>query len=161
MEPMSRPASLRPSSSPILARQKQTGGKKLELDWEHIELSNNHNANTDFNIMDLTHLRIQLVEAERLGKTSAVRKIRREISRIQENQLAIHATFCGGCGYYQHNCRCEGLEEGSRSTKYRRRTYRKAAVRVLHRILNQVHEEILAEEKAQEDFNKRNRKGNR
>ena len=132
---MSRPASLKPNHSPILARRKETGGKKLELDWDNIELSDNHRANTEYNILELLQLRRQLVAAEEAGRVSAVRKIRREISRAQENQLGIHSTFCGGCGYHLHNCRCEGLEEGSRSTRYRRRQHKAAAIRVLHRIL--------------------------
>jgi hypothetical protein len=140
---VSRPASLRPSSSPILAKKKQTGGKKLELDWEQIELSDNHKMNTQFNIMDLRRLQRELQDAETSGRDSAAKKIRRQISRMQENQLAIHHTWCGGCGNYLHNCRCGGIDSHlSKSTQYRRKRKEKEAIDIVHRILQRVRDDI-------------------
>lgn len=145
---MARPASLKPSSSPILARKKQTGGKKLGLDWEHIELSENHKANTEFNLLILLQLRRELIAAEEAGKYSKVKKLRREISSLQENQLAIHSTFCGGCGYHLHNCRCGGLTPTkSKSTEYRKRRAKRQAIDRVHSILLQVRKEIDGEAK--------------
>lgn len=107
---MSRPAEFRTSRSPFVRRTDREG-KKLELDFEIIEFSNNHKLNAEMNLESLHDLRLQLVAAEKAGKHSKSKKIRREINRIMENQLYIEYSWCGGCLNYLHQCQCPALDE--------------------------------------------------
>lgn len=106
-----RPASFRTSASPFVKRREKPGAQKLGIDWDKFEFSNNHNLNTELNLSTLSNLRIELHQAELIGRHSKAKKLRREINRITEDQLAIGATWCGGCLNYLQNCRCPRLDK--------------------------------------------------
>jgi hypothetical protein len=84
------------------------GGKKVGLDWEQIQPSNNHRqANAD-NLRRLEFLRQELEEAERGGKYSKAKRMRRELNKELEVGLYLTHSWCGGCHRYLHLCKCKG-----------------------------------------------------
>jgi HKD family nuclease len=89
----------------MLGTRHLQGGKKLGLDTEF--RSNNHRGELERNTRYLENLRIALVRAERDGRYSAAKKIRREINKCQEVELLIRHSWCGGCFQVLHNCRCK------------------------------------------------------
>lgn len=134
---MTRPASVRSSASPFVKRIDRSG-KKLELDWEAVEPSYNHRANDRYNLESLGSLRRELRAAEEDGRHSAAKKIRRELNKQLEQGLALHATWCGGCGNYLHRCKCRKMPEVSRSTEWRRKKKAEEAKGYVHRLLTDV-----------------------
>ena len=134
---MTRPASVKSTASPFVKRIDRSG-KKLGLDWEVVEPSYNHRANDRYNLEDLGRLRRELREAEEQGRDSAAKKIRRELNKQLEQGLALHATWCGGCGNYLHRCKCRKMPEVSKSTEYRRRKKEAEARKYVHRLLGDI-----------------------
>ena len=105
-----RPASVKSSASPFV-RKTEKSGKPLEINWDIVEPSYNHNYNRDLFLRSIKRLRKELQWAEEDGRESKAKKLRREINRAQENLLAIPAPWCSGCLNYLHNCQCEAMEE--------------------------------------------------
>lgn len=138
---MSRPASVRPSSSPFVRQKRKAGSKPIEIDYDRMDESYNHRLENDLNYNSLQHLRRELQATEdQLGASSSkAKKIRREINRQLEQGLFIQATWCQGCLRVLHLCRCPGLIRvtTSRSTEYRRKKRMQAAVSIVHRILQE------------------------
>lgn len=83
------------------------GGKKLGLDWDRVGRSDNHNQAINDHLNEMQTLRQLLVQAEREGKYSKAKKLRRQINHAQEVELMIRHTFCGACHQVLHNCQCE------------------------------------------------------
>ena len=103
---MSRPASLRSTSSPFVRRKEKAGSKKLGIDMEKIDLSYNHRERAEENIDALRNLRLALIEAERDGRYAKAKKLRREINAHLEEGLYLNHSFCGSCLNVLHRCRC-------------------------------------------------------
>jgi hypothetical protein len=103
---MSRPANVRGFGSPFVKQKKKSGSKKLGLDHLDYE-SSNHRANDLRNAEELRFLRIQLSIAEREGKYSRARKLRRAINQHLEIGLYIRNSWCYGCNNVLHNCQCK------------------------------------------------------
>lgn len=83
------------------------GGKKLGLDLDRIGEDDNHAQRLADNTEDLRILRNQLSQAEREGKYSKSKKLRRAINEHLEVELYIRHSWCGGCKNVLHNCRCK------------------------------------------------------
>ena len=101
-----RPAGLR-SPNPFVRQKKRSGGQKLGLDLERIEVTDNHNQwLADIQKM-LYNLRRELVIAEANGRYSKAKKLRRFINQQLEAELYIRHSWCGGCKNVLHNCTCK------------------------------------------------------
>jgi len=83
------------------------GGKKLGFDYTQVEPSINHRQEDLDNSRMLRNLQDQLINAERMGRYSKARKLRRQINRCLEVNLYLRSSWCGGCMNYMHNCHCE------------------------------------------------------
>lgn len=83
------------------------GGKKLGLDMERIPLSNNHKKMQARLDESLQELRLALIQAEREGRYSKAKKIRRSINLRLEIGLYLNHSWCGGCHNVLHNCTCK------------------------------------------------------
>lgn len=83
------------------------GGLKLGLDFTQIELSNNHKAHLRANTNQLAELRQALIWAERDGRYSAAKKLRRAINQHLEQELYLSHSWCGSCHQVLHNCQCK------------------------------------------------------
>lgn len=104
---MSQPAGLRSSSSPFVRQKRKSGGKKLGLDMTGIEPSYNHKERDASNHRILTRLRLELIQAEREGKHSKAKKVRRAINHMLEEGIYLTHSFCLGCNNVLHNCQCQ------------------------------------------------------
>lgn len=129
---MARPARLWKMGRSASGRPQPKAGKKVGVNWDKVQISDNHELNARLNVEDLESLRIRLAKAEREGRYSAATKIRREINEIQENDLVLHSTVCGTCFRPAHTCRCEGL---TRQQRYRARKKKEKVLNFLHRVL--------------------------
>lgn len=107
---MTRPASVRPLRA-FVGKNKKAGSKPLEIDWDRIDDSYNHRANDYYNRLELKTLRNDLADAEARGAYSKARKVRREISRLLEANLALSATFCQGDMAHLSRCKCRAPRE--------------------------------------------------
>lgn len=105
---MPRPAALwkRKGQSPFIARRIKDG-PKVGLNWDWVTPSDNHQKGMEEVLEDLRALRINLVRAEAAGKYSAARKIRREINKVQEQELYLEHSACHRCGMGHLHCRCK------------------------------------------------------
>jgi hypothetical protein len=83
------------------------GGQKLGFDYDHVEPSNNHRQADLDNSRDLQFYQAELQRAEREGRWSRARKMRRIINQCLEINLYLRSSWCGGCMNYMHNCQCE------------------------------------------------------
>ena len=101
-----RPSGLR-SPNPFVRPKKKSGSQKLGLDTEKIETSYNHNARQKENLETLRFLRSELDWAERNGRYSKARKLRRLINQELEVGLYLTHSWCYGCNNVLHNCQCE------------------------------------------------------
>jgi hypothetical protein len=99
------------------------GAKKLGLDWDKAEenLTVYHNYTKSQIIRTLRLFRNDLAQAEADGRRSKATKIRREINKLLEADLAIYHSTCPSCGLYSHRCRCTSDPTVSRSTNWRRK----------------------------------------
>ena len=84
------------------------GGKKLGFNYDQMEPSNNHRQNDLDNGRDLQFYQGELIKAEREGRYSKARKLRRLINQCLEVNLYLRSSWCGGCMNYLHNCKCKG-----------------------------------------------------
>lgn len=98
---MSQPAIFRNS------RAKGRYGQKLGLDFNHIELSNNHQQRQKDNLEMLHFLRQELILAEQQDRWSKARKLRRLINQELEVGLYLTHSWCGGCYNVLSLCTCE------------------------------------------------------
>jgi hypothetical protein len=101
-----RPSGLRPWGSPFVKQKRKAGSQKLglgHLDYE----SDNHRKNDQDNVEALHNLRVQLSIAEREGKYSKARKIRRAINHHLEIGIYLRNSWCYGCDNVLHNCHCK------------------------------------------------------
>jgi hypothetical protein len=103
---MSRPASIRSSSSPFVRQKRKAGSQKLGLDMEKIDISYNHREADRENNLNLTYLRLELIAAERDGRYSKAKKLRRTINQALEQGLYLTHSWCQGCNNVLHNCNC-------------------------------------------------------
>jgi hypothetical protein len=83
------------------------GGKKLGLDMERIDFSNNHNERLAEVGRLLEILRRELNLAQRDGRRSKEKKLRRMINQELEVELYLRHSWCGGCHNVLHNCTCK------------------------------------------------------
>jgi hypothetical protein len=135
---MSRPASVKSTSSPFVRRTDKGGSKPIELDYDRLDRSENHNFNSQLNLIELQNLRRELNAAEARGAHSKVKKLRREINRQLEQGLYIQGTFCGTCANVLHRCRCKGLDKiitPSRKKRIEKAQKEAAATAIVHDIL--------------------------
>jgi hypothetical protein len=124
------------------------GGKKLGLDWDKAEenLTVYHNY-TKSQLLQTLHLfRQDLITAEENGRRSKATKIRREINKLQEAELALTHSTCPTCGKYLHRCRCTSDPTVSRSTNYRRRQKELRGLELLRYSQGWTAEEVIAEQ---------------
>lgn len=103
-----RPASVRSTSSPFVKAKKKSGSKKLGLDMERITPPDQHLPTDAENNDALRNLRLQLIEAERGGKYSKAKKLRRAINQRLEVGLYLTHSWCQTCQNVLHNCTCRG-----------------------------------------------------
>jgi len=83
------------------------GGKKLGLDLDRIASSMNHRQRLAEVQETLHYLRLELCRAEREGRYSKAKKIRRAINGELEVELYLRHSWCGGCKNVLHNCICK------------------------------------------------------
>lgn len=94
--------------NPFIVPKKKKGGRKLGLNLDKIEPSNNHKGDLEALIDNLRILRNNLVIAERMGRYSAAKKIRRKINEALEAELYIRNTWCPTCLRAGTQCICKG-----------------------------------------------------
>lgn len=105
---MSQPAVWRRGSNPFIRAKKQTGSKKLGLDLEKLHPSDNLRQDHLENSRLQQFLTGELQQAEREGKYSKSKKIRRALNQALEEALWYHASWCQTCNNVLHNCICKG-----------------------------------------------------
>jgi hypothetical protein len=105
---MSRPAALRYQGNPFIQRKRQTGSKKLGLDFDRLNPSDNLRQDHLDNSRRQQVLTAELQRAEREGKYSKAKKMRRLLNQALEEALWLRSTWCQTCLNVLHNCKCEG-----------------------------------------------------
>lgn len=109
---MSRPASIRSSSSPFRKPHKKApAGTKVGIDFKVVEEAGVDPFELEVQLRlyseEKTSLERALTRAQAEGKFSRVRKLRREINKVLEIQLWLERQWCTSCGNSQHNCHCD------------------------------------------------------
>jgi len=104
---MSRPAALRYTSNPFVQKRRETGSKKLGLDLDRMNPSDNLVQDHLDNSRRQQYFTAELQRAEREGKYSKAKKMRRLLNQALEEALWLRSTWCQSCLNVLHNCKCK------------------------------------------------------
>jgi hypothetical protein len=103
--PSNRPAGLK-TTNPFIRPKKKAGSKKLGLDLDKVQGTGSHRGRMADVQDNLRWLREDLSWAEREGRWSSARKIRRQINQELEVELYLRSSWCPECHQTFSNCQC-------------------------------------------------------